>query len=581
MTSRAITGRDRPTNVASTEVRAQRAVVPDPALLTPPVAAAPEGPPAAAQKLLAEHHRSRPAAGGAKLTAHPTQVAAVDPSLALAGLDPTTARVAQSIRELVRIPSVGGTDSPAAICQALMAQLAAAGLRAELLIDPTGAPAGVISEIVGAEPGPRYVLDAVVDTAPIGDPSTWSVDPLSAEVKDGKMLGRGVADSKASAALFIELGRELHARTADMAGSTVLFFDAAEHTGEFQGIKALLARHPQLDGVMIGYPGADVLNIGSRGFFRAHLTATLAEPGDPRAIAQALRAPTTAALPTETTAEFALPPKLTLTAVRTSGHTRVGDADTRARALSLRLTGVASHSGSSKPSGSNAALKAARVLEVLDEVVRGRFGDAARVQVSSVSGGREFSQVPDAVDLRIAITGAGANANAVERLVERALAAVDKELPSPKPSQITEQSTVHGPIERASSIVSNVDMRTTPAFGTEQARAHLTAAVGDTSGARIALEAREAWAPFVLAKDSPLRAALEAGVTASTGHTIPSVVSGPSNVGNLLASYGIPATTGYGVEFQGVHAADEAIVLASIPRALDVYRRAIHGLMGL
>lgn len=50
-------------------------------------------------------------------------------------------------------------------------------------------------------PGPKVVLAAHGDTAPAGD--EWSQDPFSAEIKDGRMFGRGVASSKGDIAAYL------------------------------------------------------------------------------------------------------------------------------------------------------------------------------------------------------------------------------------------------------------------------------------------------------------------------------------------------------------------------------------------
>jgi len=50
-------------------------------------------------------------------------------------------------------------------------------------------------------PGPKVVLAAHGDTAPAGD--EWSHDPFKAEIKDGRMYGRGVASSKGDIAAYL------------------------------------------------------------------------------------------------------------------------------------------------------------------------------------------------------------------------------------------------------------------------------------------------------------------------------------------------------------------------------------------
>jgi acetylornithine deacetylase/succinyl-diaminopimelate desuccinylase-like protein len=538
------------------------------------------------QLLLAKEHRaSKTGAGGAPFVAHKSQVEGaplLDPVPDLSGLGPVAEQVAHAIRDLVRVSSQGGADEPGAICQALLAMLEQAGLAGKLLLDPTGRPAAVVAEIGGKKPGPTYVLDAVVDTAPIGDPATWSAPPLSGQVKDGRMYGRGTADSKAAAAIFIQLGKELASKADSLAGKVVLFFDAAEHTGEFQGVKAFLAAYPKVDGVMIGYPGDQALNVGSRGFCRSRVHFSLQEPGDPAAVIAALRGPASLPLPGDTSPDFSLPPKLTLTAVSSSAGAPIALGDPKARELVVRVSGQAAHSGSSKIGGVNAALKAARLLEVLEQVGKSRFGDGFSLTVGAVGGGRDFSQVPDLMELKIAVAGANASAKVIAQLVERAMGMVDKEMAAPKPSTLVSHRALGGSFEPLGSLTTNVDVRTTPVFGDDAARKHLETSVKRATGGSLgaSIEELESWAAFVLPKDSPLRTAMEEGVKAAEGKPLPSVVSGPSNVGNLLATHGIPATTGYGVSFEGMHAANESIELGSITKVLEAYRQTLQRLFG-
>ena len=56
-------------------------------------------------------------------------------------------------------------------------------------------------------------------------------------------------------------------------------------------------------------------------------------------------------------------------------------------------------------------------------------------------------------------------------------------------------------------------------------------------------------------------------------------VAGPSNIGNYLAGLGIPATAGFGVDYQGLHGSDERIRLDSIPAVQATYHRALLTLL--
>ena len=51
--------------------------------------------------------------------------------------------------------------------------------------------------------GHGMVFYTHIDTMPVGDADTWTVDPFSAEVRDGYVWGRGTADSKGGAVAIL------------------------------------------------------------------------------------------------------------------------------------------------------------------------------------------------------------------------------------------------------------------------------------------------------------------------------------------------------------------------------------------
>ncbi len=110
-------------------------------------------------------------------------------------------------------------------------------LPATVLKDKTGATVGLTYAVTGAHPGPRWVLDACLDTAPLGDEHAWTHPPTSAAIDDGWLYGRGSADSKPAAAIFCHLAARLDTIADRLCGSLVLLFDVDEHTGGFGGAK--------------------------------------------------------------------------------------------------------------------------------------------------------------------------------------------------------------------------------------------------------------------------------------------------------------------------------------------------------
>jgi len=72
-------------------------------------------------------------------------------------------------RDLVRIPSRGGIDPYEPVLACMAARLAEHGLSCRRLAGRGGATVALTCEVPGGRPGPRFVLDACLDTAPFGD----------------------------------------------------------------------------------------------------------------------------------------------------------------------------------------------------------------------------------------------------------------------------------------------------------------------------------------------------------------------------------------------------------------------------
>lgn len=237
------------------------------------------------------------------------------------------ADVVRLTRELVRVPSRGGIDSYDPVLECMASWLADHGLACRRLAGSGGETVALTCEVTGGMPGPRYVLDACLDTAPFGDETAWTYPPASGEITGGWLHGRGSSDSKAGAAIFAHIAARLQGDTGGFAGSVVLLFDVDEHTGGFGGAKAYFegASGPdRVDGVMIGYPGLDHVITGGRGVLRArvHVRGVAGHSGSGHgslgAIAKAanlIRALHEVPLPGPAGPQFPLPPRLTVTAI--------------------------------------------------------------------------------------------------------------------------------------------------------------------------------------------------------------------------------------------------------------------------
>lgn len=306
------------------------------------------------------------------MTAARSPAPAADPTLDAAA---DTVSVTELTRQLIRIPSRGGLDPYEPILELLEGWLAGRGLTPRRLHDQAGSPVALVCDLDGGRPGPRYVLDACLDTAPFGDEDAWTYPPTSGTVADGWLHGRGSSDSKVAVAAFAHLLARLRGQAGRLHGSLTLLADLDEHTGGFAGARRYFQApdaHGDVAGVYIGYPGPDDIVVGSRGFWRATIT----------------------------------------------------------------VHGTAGHSGGRSVPTGNAVEKAARLAadltgRPLDSIVGDGFPLPPQLTITAVHGGQGFTIVPDrcevGVDVRLTPTF---DAAAAGELVAAAVADADRRWPT-------------------------------------------------------------------------------------------------------------------------------------------------------
>jgi succinyl-diaminopimelate desuccinylase len=294
---------------------------------------------------------------------------------------PEVGSIVDLSRSLIAIPSQGGIDSPDEIIEAAGRWLTEHGLAPSVLRRDDGQPVGLAVDI-GSGRGPRYCLNACLDTAPFGDLRAWSDPPTAGAVRAGWLVGRGAADCKTAIAIFSHLGVEVSARADELAGTLSLLFDADEHTGRFGGIRAYTASRTPPDGVMIGYPGLAEIVVGARGFWRGRLD----------------------------------------------------------------IAGRSGHSGSRSPSPDNAIVKAAALVKGLTDLEvpaeTDGFPLGPKITVTAISGGDGYSVVPDrclvSVDIRLTPEH---DARWADRLVGALCRTLDEAFPSRRPTTVEPETS--------------------------------------------------------------------------------------------------------------------------------------------
>jgi succinyl-diaminopimelate desuccinylase len=177
-------------------------------------------------------------------------------------------------RALVRCESV--TPREAGALRHLEATLGALGFRCERM-DFSQAGTDDVANLyarIGSS-GKHFCFAGHSDVVPVGDLSSWTIGPFSAELSDGYLFGRGAADMKGAIAAFTDaVARFLARRGRDFGGSISLLVTGDEEgpavNGTVKMLKRLAERGETIDACVVGEPTSsrrlgDMMKIGRRG----------------------------------------------------------------------------------------------------------------------------------------------------------------------------------------------------------------------------------------------------------------------------------------------------------------------------
>lgn len=151
--------------------------------------------------------------------------------------------------ELIRIDTAnyGGADGanerPAA--ERVAELLTDAGLTPTILESEPGR-ANVFARVAGTDPSrPALLLHCHLDVVP-AQAADWTLPPLSGEVHEGEVWGRGAVDMKDMCAMVLSVVRQWHRAGVRPARDIVLAFFADEETGSKLGAHWCARTHPEL-----------------------------------------------------------------------------------------------------------------------------------------------------------------------------------------------------------------------------------------------------------------------------------------------------------------------------------------------
>jgi succinyl-diaminopimelate desuccinylase len=206
----------------------------------------------------------------------------MDTDQLLKRIEAKRAEVTALTQDLVRIPTINPPgDAYEACARFLGERLAKRGFTVEYL-RATGAPGdsdkyprtNVVARYEGVSKGACVHFNSHIDVVEAG--SGWTFDPFGAEVKDGKVYGRGTCDMKGGLASSVIACEALIESGIPWHGALEISGTVDEESGGFSGVGYLAERgyfsQPRVQHVIIPEPlGVDRICLGHRGVYWAEV----------------------------------------------------------------------------------------------------------------------------------------------------------------------------------------------------------------------------------------------------------------------------------------------------------------------
>lgn len=205
-------------------------------------------------------------------------------------LDEHRADIVTDLVDLVRIPSISGTDEENEIQHVLTRRLTDLGLEVDswqIALPETLAAEdfpgvevdrlegwGALGRLAGTGEGASLMLNAHVDVVPPGDLGTWGkAGPFGAAIRGGDVHGRGTCDMKAGLVASLWVLQACAALGVPLHGDLLLGTVIGEEDGGL-GTYALLQRGWRADACVIPEPTSLDLAPGTSGALTFRLTVT-------------------------------------------------------------------------------------------------------------------------------------------------------------------------------------------------------------------------------------------------------------------------------------------------------------------
>ncbi|HET6927984.1 MAG TPA: M20/M25/M40 family metallo-hydrolase, partial [Hyphomicrobiaceae bacterium] len=186
-------------------------------------------------------------------------------------------RLIEMTQALVRVASPNPPSDTTAIAKATQKLLDAIPGVEVRRVEPEPGIVSLLARLRGRGPGRRLIFNGHLDTFPIGEAAGWTLPPLSGELRDGRLYGRGVSDMKGGLACSILAAALLAEHAQAWEGEIVLTLAGDEENMGSLGTGYLLKTIPEArgDANICGDVGSPmVLRFGEKGLLWLDVEAT-------------------------------------------------------------------------------------------------------------------------------------------------------------------------------------------------------------------------------------------------------------------------------------------------------------------
>jgi len=167
-------------------------------------------------------------------------------------------------RELVRTPSLNPPGDTRDCAALILRTFKKERIDAEIIEGKKGL-CNVVARLPGREKGKTLLLNGHIDVVPPGE--GWTVDPFGAEIRDGRLYGRGTCDMKSGIASMMAAMIGLKRSGAAFHGEIVFMGASDEETGSEFGTLYLLKKGigEKADFGIVSEPTSLRVELGNRG----------------------------------------------------------------------------------------------------------------------------------------------------------------------------------------------------------------------------------------------------------------------------------------------------------------------------